>query len=306
MVHFLFFFFFAELFQNVYSAACPSGFLDMGTAFCLKFMTSMASYDGAQAGCAALSAELAYPLSDGENAMMRTYATNNGGSNSRYYLGMDDKDVLYTWESTSGAAITYTSWNTGEPNNAGSGGERCAEVNSVTPRWNDIKCTDSMMYYCQVARPTDAPTFVPTAAPTPVPSAAPNVQHFRELSIYFRLKHIDASNFLADDGAIVQAFKTTMATVLGVHVNRMTHLHLLHELNRHGQRNGVVRVTIFVTADSAEFTKLGPMDTYNFLTLNGIMDGSFMSNWMTNAFVFGGSLPPSAAVMGNVVTKLLN
>ncbi len=41
------------------------------------------------------------------------------------------------WAWTSGASYTYQSWNTGEPNNAGTGGEDAIELSGSTGLWND-------------------------------------------------------------------------------------------------------------------------------------------------------------------------
>ena len=55
-----------------------------------------------------------------------------------FVIGLNDIDVEgdFTW--TSGAAVTYTNWCSGEPNNAGPIGEGIVHMGLTESCWNDL------------------------------------------------------------------------------------------------------------------------------------------------------------------------
>lgn len=151
--------------------------------------------------------------------------------------------------------------------------------------------------------PTATPTFAPTAAPTL--SMLPTTPAMYYLSVSFRINHLNSDDFLANEGALTQACKVTMASVLQTHPNRVYKIVLINEMNRHYVHNGVVRVTVYVRASSDDFTVLSPADTYQKYALDGLYSGVFMSTLLTEAAVFGGSVPTDTFVLGNVHTTVL-
>lgn len=60
------------------------------------------------------------------------------------YLPFEFTSVLYP----SGMDLAYTNWNDGEPNDSGSN-EDCAVLGN-TGRWNDVACTRTFSYMCEV------------------------------------------------------------------------------------------------------------------------------------------------------------
>ena len=75
------------------------------------------------------------------------------GLGTIYIEGTDEGHEGW-WRSTqTGAGIPYTNWNSGEPNNVGSGGEHCATLyshGSVAGRWNDINCATGYNSVCEI------------------------------------------------------------------------------------------------------------------------------------------------------------
>ena len=66
---------------------------------------------------------------------------------SRCWIGFSDinSEGTFTW--ADGSGVTYTRWNSGEPNNSG-GNEDCAELYSHS-YWNDAPCTNGIpCYFC--------------------------------------------------------------------------------------------------------------------------------------------------------------
>lgn len=53
------------------------------------------------------------------------------------FIGFNDIAVEGTFEWVSGEPVTYTNWNGGEPNDAGTSGEDITELNMTTGGWND-------------------------------------------------------------------------------------------------------------------------------------------------------------------------
>lgn len=55
-----------------------------------------------------------------------------------YWIGANDRAAEGQWVWEDGQPLSYTRWNSGEPNNAGE--EDCAHV-SAANGWNDLPCT---------------------------------------------------------------------------------------------------------------------------------------------------------------------
>lgn len=75
-----------------------------------------------------------------EDAWIFATATSYGfGSNSHFtWIGFNDRTSEGAWAWSNGDAVTYTQWNSGEPNDAS--GEDCAHI-WPSGTWNDIPCT---------------------------------------------------------------------------------------------------------------------------------------------------------------------
>ncbi|MCB9592687.1 MAG: C-type lectin domain-containing protein [Sandaracinaceae bacterium] len=82
---------------------------------------------------------------------------NVGDMGASYWIGANDRSTEGSWQwSRAGAAVTYSNWNSGEPNN--SSNEDCAVLNpydtgasGVGGGWNDTDCNDDNRYVCEAA-----------------------------------------------------------------------------------------------------------------------------------------------------------
>jgi hypothetical protein len=67
------------------------------------------------------------------------------------FIGATDQATEGTWLWVSGAALSFKSWNTGEPSNSG-GTENCAIVltsGDTKGKWNDVPCDAARAFICQ-------------------------------------------------------------------------------------------------------------------------------------------------------------
>ena len=105
---------------------------------CLVVYTTPATYGGAQAACASLSARLVEITSAQTN---QAVAALIGGADA--FVGARDVVTEGTFLWSSGAGLTFTNWRSGEPNNGGVGGyqEDCMVVEgALGGTWDDRPC----------------------------------------------------------------------------------------------------------------------------------------------------------------------
>ncbi|XP_033743957.1 C-type mannose receptor 2-like [Pecten maximus] len=90
-------------------------------------------------------------------------------------MGANDiaKEGGWQWQE-SGESLTYSNWNTGEPNNHGHV-EDCGTLVGGQGFWNDMPCSTKLMFICEMeaAPPTVSPTQPPTkVTPESTPMAS--------------------------------------------------------------------------------------------------------------------------------------
>ena len=66
---------------------------------------------------------------------------------SQHYIGIRDYWEEGRFEWLDSRSVSFTSWNSGEPNN--SGGEDCVEITSGSGLWNDIPCDYARSFVCE-------------------------------------------------------------------------------------------------------------------------------------------------------------
>lgn len=106
-------------------------------------------------------------------------AINTGASEGNFFW-IGDNQAFWTG-GLSGASNggAYTNWDTGEPNNDHGGGESCVEFYTSSGRWNDLYCSMSRSYVCQIP-----------ATATETASSSSYVQHgggLRGVSLQMRI-----------------------------------------------------------------------------------------------------------------------
>jgi cysteine-rich repeat protein len=136
---------------------CPSTCRDCAGVFhaghCYTRVDTATSWSAARAGCEAQGGHLATLTDAAEDAAVSALQ-----DQSDPWFGFEDLAVEGTWRWITGEPVTYTFWNTGEPNDAG-GLEDCGQY-YVGITWNDNNCGASYTSLCEddgfAIRPGDA------------------------------------------------------------------------------------------------------------------------------------------------------
>lgn len=105
--------------------------------------TQAKSWADAKAACEASGMKLAVPTSGSENSAVYS---NWNGNNFGYWIGVTDSASEGNFVDVDGNAITYTNWQSGDPN--GGASHDCVEVlyNGV---WSDASCSNLRQYICE-------------------------------------------------------------------------------------------------------------------------------------------------------------
>ena len=132
--------------SSVDETGCPCNVKSYGGKSYL-FCTSGQSWTNASATCASYG----YHLLDVQNAAENSWADSTADtySTGKWWIGLNDRASEGTWAWDGGAAVTYTNWHSGEPNN--SGNEDCVQFNRFHPSqtWNDEGCGQALPYICE-------------------------------------------------------------------------------------------------------------------------------------------------------------
>ncbi|XP_051780452.1 mannose-binding protein C-like [Erpetoichthys calabaricus] len=93
--------------------------------------------------CKEASGEIAMPENAEENAALMKLVKPSEAA----YLGLNDRLTEGRFEDVSGNRVTFTNWNSGQPNNY-KGNEDCSIITS-DGIWNDVPCSQSYTIICQ-------------------------------------------------------------------------------------------------------------------------------------------------------------
>ena len=109
------------------------------------------TYNAAKTQCESDGAFLAIPRSKAENFYIADLIPNN-----RIWIGINDIDQEGVFVAVDGSNITYTNWDSGEPNNANN--EDAVTIhypaNSIRPErqktWNDVTVNALVKFVCSL------------------------------------------------------------------------------------------------------------------------------------------------------------
>ena len=138
-------------------SACPQGWEPRGDS-CYFWSLAAETWDDAEDSCKALNSHLASVPS----SSIRKYILNSMKRKNIYklWLGGNDKNKEGIWEWADCNIFGFTSWASGEPNNAGKK-EHCMEMvqewvagERGEGMWNDVPCatTHKHRYVCRKQR----------------------------------------------------------------------------------------------------------------------------------------------------------
>lgn len=119
-------------------------FFSLGKKVGKKFFLSSGqqmSFDKVKALCAQFQGSVASPKNAEENRAIKNVVGEHA------FLGITDEENEGQFVDMEGKRLTYTNWNTGEPNNSDSG-EDCVVLLS-DGKWNDIPCSSVSKVVCE-------------------------------------------------------------------------------------------------------------------------------------------------------------
>ena len=133
-----------------FSVLCPRGWLSSFHGGCFKVHSNPLDWNSAKSACEALGSSLALPNSKAKSREF-LQLLNGAGAGNELWIGLyrDPKNEL-RWLWVDGSTAYFTSWYTGEPNNAGN--EDCVEFRKFSGKWkwNDKACGYRLPYICEI------------------------------------------------------------------------------------------------------------------------------------------------------------
>ena len=126
---------------------CPTGWvINLENMYCYKKFQTRKIYSSAEADCAGYSGI----LTTASDAKEQAFVSSLKGSGRNIWLGLTDSVVEGTFIWADGSLLTYTNWNTVEPNDYGKDGEDCGHMIG-NGKWNDDNCNKKRYeYICKV------------------------------------------------------------------------------------------------------------------------------------------------------------
>ncbi|XP_065837701.1 uncharacterized protein [Oscarella lobularis] len=129
--------------------SCPSGYSVFKNRRCYKYFSTSVTWSKARQQCLTDGGDLVSIANQEEYTYVQ-----NLYSSGEIWLGLND----IAWESnfvwSDGSPVTFTKWDSTEPNDAGSwSGEDCAHTLGPyrSSLWNDLSCSKLKKFVCQVS-----------------------------------------------------------------------------------------------------------------------------------------------------------
>ena len=129
-----------SLFLSYPALPIPGGYKKGDDGYHYKFHKEPKSWNDAQKACNEEGGNLATIF----NQQTRDVVT---GFMSKGWIGVTDQWQEGKWQTPIKGNIPYTSWSSGEPNNAGE--EDCA-MQHENKLWNDVSCGSQQSFICQL------------------------------------------------------------------------------------------------------------------------------------------------------------
>ena len=111
---------------------------------CYKIYRTKLNYGDAKARCEADGTFLAIPRSETENMFIAGLFTDENS-----WIGINDIEQEGNFVSVDGRGISFTNWNSGEPNDW-SFNEDGVEINFNDGRWNDLSVNEERKFVCSI------------------------------------------------------------------------------------------------------------------------------------------------------------
>ncbi|KAL4229236.1 hypothetical protein ACF0H5_012275 [Mactra antiquata] len=119
---------------------CQQGWLPFRES-CYKVIMRPASWTDAQTICGQNAAKLASIRDKPEQDFITGNLHHVKDSWDGYWIGLNDRQIDNRFQWTDGSTVTYTQWNTREPNNYMNHNEDCVLMIHTNGKWNDELCS---------------------------------------------------------------------------------------------------------------------------------------------------------------------
>ena len=121
---------------------------------CFKVHSNRLDWNSAKSACEALGSSLAVLNSKAklrELLQLLPQLLKSARVRRPLWIGLyRDPKNKRRWLWVDGSTAYFTSWETGEPNNAGLN-EDCVEFRVTSEKWNDVPCGYSLPYICEIS-----------------------------------------------------------------------------------------------------------------------------------------------------------
>ena len=131
------------------SVPCPRGWVSSFHGECFKVHANFLNWFAAKSECEAVGSSLAVLNS---KAKLQDFSLPAATSSGGYWLWIGlykDLTEKKRWLWVGGSRVFFTSWNTGEPNNARLN-EDCGVFIMPSKKWNDHSCSYPLHYLCEI------------------------------------------------------------------------------------------------------------------------------------------------------------
>jgi hypothetical protein len=111
------------------------------------FCTSPANWTTSRDNCGKYGYHLVSMTSEDENTFVAETAA--GLANGAWWIGLNDREREGRFVWVNGDAVTYTNWESGQPNNYLD--QDCGDILRYPPKptWNDARCNEQLRYVCE-------------------------------------------------------------------------------------------------------------------------------------------------------------
>uniref|UniRef100_A0A3Q3M1C0 C-type lectin domain-containing protein n=1 Tax=Mastacembelus armatus TaxID=205130 RepID=A0A3Q3M1C0_9TELE len=115
---------------------------------CYKYVATHMTWADAELYCVSQRANLVSIHSQNEQSFVKALIKNFDPAQRTTWIGLSDIHKEGKWMWSDGSAVTFTFWNTGEPNN-NKRNEHCVQTNwDINLKWNDIPCSLTYSFVC--------------------------------------------------------------------------------------------------------------------------------------------------------------
>ena len=131
---------------KLHRGSCPMFWFEFNGR-CYKYVATDFTWADAEWNCLSQDANLVSIHSVEEHNFVRTLIQNFDPKQGLTWIGLSDTHSEGRWMWSDGCKVTFTLWNSHQPNNAG-GIEHCVEINHGGSKWNDRPCAVTYPSVC--------------------------------------------------------------------------------------------------------------------------------------------------------------